>query len=71
MLRAMGLRPDATIRICRLGEPTIVEVLPGRPGAGDLCNRPGGCRCRIGLSRMIAVRVKVRVRSGVGGEATQ
>lgn len=62
MLRAMGLRPNATIRICRLGEPTIVEVLPGRPGSGDKCHRPGGCCCRIGLSRMIAQRVKVRAR---------
>ncbi|MBK9188346.1 MAG: ferrous iron transport protein A [Phycisphaerales bacterium] len=62
MLRAMGLRPNATIRICRLGEPTIVEVSPSRPGSGDKCSRPGGCSCRIGLSRMIAQRVKVLVR---------
>lgn len=62
MLRAMGLRPNATIRVCRLGEPSIVEVLPSVAGSGTLCERPGGCCCRIGLSRFIASRVMVVVR---------
>ncbi len=58
MLRDMGLRPGSRIRLCRLGEPSIVEVLPGRPGAGDKCDRPD-CRCRIGLTSLLASRVKV------------
>src|SRR5262249_42652497 len=29
LLRAMGLRPSARIRVCRLGEPCIVEVMSG------------------------------------------
>lgn len=57
LLRAMGLRPAARIRVCRLGEPCIVEVMSG----GDSCNRPGGCACRIGLARPLAERVMVTV----------
>jgi len=48
MLRAMGLRPRSRVRICRVGEPCIVEVL----GAS-------GCACRIGLSRPLARRVMI------------
>lgn len=48
MLRAMGLRPDATVRVCRLGHTCIVEV----------CDRLGG-GCRIGLTRGLAERVMV------------
>jgi Fe2+ transport system protein FeoA len=55
LLRAMGLRPSARIRICRLGEPCIVEVMSGT----DSCGRPGGCACRIGLARPLAERVMV------------
>lgn len=60
MLRAMGLRPAASIRLCRLGEPCIVEVFPadcpeGEPGA---CAQVD-CRCRIGLIRYLADRVRV------------
>jgi Fe2+ transport system protein FeoA len=52
-LRAMGLRPHATVRVCRLGEPCIVEIL----ACGmQMC---GQCGCRIGLSRAIADRVAV------------
>lgn len=57
LLRAMGLRPAARIRVCRLGEPCIVEVMSG----SDSCNRPGGCACRIGLARPLAERVMVTV----------
>lgn len=47
-LRALGLRARATVRLCRRGEPCIVDVV-GR----------GGCGCRIGLARPIADRVLV------------
>ncbi len=50
MLRAMGLRPDASITMCRLGEPCIVS-LSGICGGG----------CRIGLAKEIASRVMVNV----------
>ena len=50
MLRAMGLRPQARIRVCRLGEPCIVEVL---------ALTDGGCGCRIGLARPLAARIMV------------
>jgi hypothetical protein len=42
-LRALGLRPHATVRLCRRGEPCIVDVMTR-----------GGCGCRIGLARPIA-----------------
>ncbi|MFG0246143.1 MAG: ferrous iron transport protein A [Phycisphaerales bacterium JB052] len=48
MLRAMGLRPDASVQMCRLGEPCIVS-LSGACGGG----------CRIGLAKDIASRVMV------------
>jgi Fe2+ transport system protein FeoA len=47
-LRAMGLRVNATVRVCRCGDPFIVDV---RHAAG------GGCR--IGLSRRLAQRLMV------------
>lgn len=50
VLRAMGLRPDASIQMCRLGEPCIV-ALSGACGGG----------CRIGLARDIASRVMVHL----------
>lgn len=50
MLRAMGLRPDASIQMCRMGEPCIVA----------LCGICGG-GCRIGLARDIASRVMVHL----------
>jgi len=55
LLRAMGLRLSARIRLCRLGEPCIVEVLSG----GESCGRKGGCACRIGLARPLADKVLV------------
>jgi len=53
MLRAMGLRPNARVRIIRLGEPCIIEVLGINPATG-------GCGCRIGLARGLADRVIVK-----------
>lgn len=58
LLRAMGLRPNARVRVCRRGEPCIVEILPAAPGEGDGCDLPD-CRCRIGLARPLAERVMV------------
>lgn len=52
VLRAMGLRPAARVRVCRVGEPTIVEVVGG---AGETCR----CGCRIGLCRELADKVLV------------
>jgi len=48
VLRAMGLRPNASVRLCRMGSPCIVRV-DGR------C----GCGCRIGLARPLAERLLV------------
>ncbi len=48
VLRAMGLRPNASVAVCRLGQPCIV-ALEGACGGG----------CRIGLAREIAERVMV------------
>ncbi|MEO1128738.1 MAG: FeoA family protein [Planctomycetota bacterium] len=47
-IRAMGLRPNASVSLCRLGSPCIVRV-DGR----------GGCGCRIGLARPLAERLLV------------
>lgn len=55
LLRAMGLRPKARVRVCRLGEPCIVEVF-------GTC--PGGCGCRIGLSLELARRVMIAPEPG-------
>jgi hypothetical protein len=55
LLRAMGLRLSARVRLCRLGEPCIVEVM----GGGESCDRKGGCVCRIGLARPLAEKVLV------------
>ncbi len=60
LLRAMGLRLAARIRLCRLGEPCIVEVLGGQ----DSCGRKGGCACRIGLARPLAEKVLVGAVEG-------
>ena len=56
ILRAMGLRPEACIRMIRKGEPCIIEVLGINPATG-------GCGCRIGLARDMASLVTVRPRS--------
>lgn len=52
MIRAMGLRPEASVQMCRLGEPCIVS-LSGACGGG----------CRIGLAKDIASRVLVTPHS--------
>lgn len=52
MLRAMGLRPNAVVRLCRLGEPCIVEVMASQASLS-------GCACRIGLAKLLAQRVLV------------
>lgn len=57
MLRAMGMRPNAKVRMIRSGEPCIIEVLGINPATG-------GCGCRIGLSRDLASRVTVRPVAG-------
>ena len=53
MLRAMGLKPNARVRLCRCGSPCIVEV--------RWCDGPS---CRLGLSRRLAEHVRV-CRAGV------
>ncbi|MBX3390220.1 MAG: ferrous iron transport protein A [Phycisphaeraceae bacterium] len=59
LLRAMGLRPGIRVKVVRLGEPTILEVL-----GAEAC----GCACasRIGLTKALASRVRVAA-SGVTG----
>lgn len=48
VLRAMGIRPDAQLEVCRLGEPCIVCV-----------QGVNGSTCRIGLARRLAEHVLV------------
>lgn len=61
-LRAMGLRPGSQVRVCRLGEPVIVEVSGcGLAGCGGQAGGVGACGCRIGLSREIARKVMVEL----------
>ncbi len=56
MLRAMGMRPGASVRVCRRGEPCIVEVMPPGPCGCD-------CRTRIGLAADLARRIRVVERA--------
>lgn len=66
MVRAMGLRPNAMVRVCRQGDPTIIEVFSGGGGPADgpgMCSRPD-CRCRLGLARVLAERVRVTLGPG-------
>jgi len=53
MLRAMGMRDQAKVVLCRIGEPCIVRVMGG-------C----GCSSRIGLSRPLADKVFVGLDRG-------
>lgn len=48
LLRAMGLKPNASVCLCRLGDPCIVQVGHIR-----------GDSCRLGLARRIADRLTV------------
>lgn len=63
MLRAMGLRPNARIRVCRVGQPCIIEVMAGGcDGDEGACNAgspAAECACRIGLARPLAEKVVV------------
>lgn len=64
MLRAMGLRVNARVRICRLGEPCIIELLGGSAASMEStadCPRGASCTCRLGLARPLAQRVMVGV----------
>jgi Fe2+ transport system protein FeoA len=53
MLRAMGLRPGCLVRLSKVGNPSVVEVI-----SGHTCRCH--CRCRIGLARDVASRVMLR-----------
>jgi Fe2+ transport system protein FeoA len=55
-LRALGLAPLARLRVCRLGEPCVVELLSD---GEETCDREHGC-CRIGLSKALAKQVMVQ-----------
>ncbi len=57
LLRAMGLRPNASVRLCRLGDPCIVQVGQTR-----------GDSCRLGLARGIADRISVCIAPEVCAE---
>ena len=48
MLRAMGLRPKIRVKLCRVGEPFIVELCCG-PGVG----------ARVALHRVLAERIMI------------
>lgn len=50
LLRAMGLRANAEVKLCRPGQPCIVSVV----------GTHGAC-CRIGLAAPLAARVVVGV----------
>ena len=57
LLRAMGLRPRARVRICKKGEPCIVEVLAGCGHGGR--GIEDACSCRIGLAGSLARKVMI------------
>ncbi|MCC6427448.1 MAG: ferrous iron transport protein A [Phycisphaerales bacterium] len=54
LLRAMGLRPQAIVRIRKLGDPVIVEVLAG---CGHEKGLADACSCRIGVAGPLAKRL--------------
>lgn len=64
MLRAMGLVPGATFRVCRTGEPCIVAVM--HTGATSQCSCGGS---RIGLASNLAKQILVRVSGASDGPA--
>ena len=57
VLRAMGLACNATVKLCRAGEPCIVAVMSGGVAGGRLS---GDC-CRIGLERPLADKIMVSI----------
>ena len=60
ILRAMGLTEGAILRVCRVGQPTIVALL---------CHR--GCHCassRVGLARALADRVLLTEEAAPEGD---
>jgi hypothetical protein len=57
LLRAMGLSCNATVKLCRAGEPCIVAVMSGCGEGGRLW----GDACRIGLAKPLAERIVVRL----------
>ena len=57
LLRAMGLRPQALLRVVRRGEPSLIDVFSGGPNC-HCCNR-------IGLARALAEKVLVGIGPGV------
>jgi len=59
LLRAMGLRPHACVRLCRLGDPCIVQV-----------GHTHGDSCRLGLARRIADRITVCIAPEMIGVAS-
>jgi hypothetical protein len=52
LLGAMGLCCNATVRMCRAGEPCIVAVMTG-----------GRASCRIGLAKPLAERIQIDLDS--------
>ncbi len=57
-LRALGLRPNQRIRLCRANGPWIVEV-----------GCQGGPASRIGLARSLAEQVQVEVNENLSGSS--
>lgn len=57
-LRAMGLRPNQRIRLCRANGPWIVEV-----------GCQGGPASRIGLARSLAEQVQVEINESLPGSS--
>ncbi len=61
VLRAMGLSCNASVTLCRQGEPCIVAITTGGAAGGRL-GEAGGARdggCRIGLTRELSEKIFV------------
>lgn len=61
-LEAMGLVVGAQVRVCRVGQPTIVAVLSGDPASGCAC---GGSR--LGLAHDLAAQISVQPLASCAG----
>jgi hypothetical protein len=60
VLRAMGLACNATVKLCRAGEPCIVAVMTGGAAGGRLGSGVAGADCcRIGLAKPLADKIFV------------